>query len=208
MEDQDAYVKDLSRLGRDLKDVIIIDNSPTSYYLQPENALASKSWYDEYDDRELFTFIPLLEQLSTFPDVRPTLTQIALEACDQIGRDIVVLTDLAAQIVSKQYQQLILFSHTSSSDIDSIFDRGLQQRGKTNLKDEGSAIGVGSSIESIIQKTFSSANSLGRDQVLLNNWIDAKNIKYTTNLKNNTKNREGSNSAQRYLEAAKNIASL
>ncbi len=101
MEEQDAYVKDLSRLGRDLKDVIIIDNSPTSYYLQPENALASKSWYDEYDDRELFNFMPLLEQMSTFPDVRPVLTQIALEACDQIGRDIVVLIDIATKIVSK-----------------------------------------------------------------------------------------------------------
>lgn len=54
--------------------MIIIDNSPTSYYLQPENALASKSWYDEYDDRELFNFIPLLEKLSIFPDVRPLLT--------------------------------------------------------------------------------------------------------------------------------------
>jgi carboxy-terminal domain RNA polymerase II polypeptide A small phosphatase len=61
IEDQEAYVKDLSLLGRDLKDVIIIDNSPTSYFLQPENALATKSWYDEYDDTELFDFIPLLK---------------------------------------------------------------------------------------------------------------------------------------------------
>ena len=28
-----AYVKDLSRLGRNMKDVIIVDNSPMAYYL-------------------------------------------------------------------------------------------------------------------------------------------------------------------------------
>ncbi|KAK5616734.1 E3 SUMO-protein ligase SIZ2 [Crenichthys baileyi] len=34
------YVKDLSRLGRDLNNVIIVDNSPASYIFHPENALA------------------------------------------------------------------------------------------------------------------------------------------------------------------------
>ena len=53
-------MKDLSLLGRDLKDVIIIDNSPTSYFFHPENALGSKTWYDDDDDRELYDFIPLL----------------------------------------------------------------------------------------------------------------------------------------------------
>lgn len=33
------YVKDLSRLGRDLNKVIIIDNSPVSYIFHPENAV-------------------------------------------------------------------------------------------------------------------------------------------------------------------------
>jgi len=37
-------VKDLSKLGRRLEDVIIIDNSPNSYYYQPENSLPSKTW--------------------------------------------------------------------------------------------------------------------------------------------------------------------
>lgn len=33
------YVKDLSRLGRDLNKVIIIDNSPASYIFHPDNAV-------------------------------------------------------------------------------------------------------------------------------------------------------------------------
>jgi RNA polymerase II subunit A small phosphatase-like protein len=34
------YVKDLNRLGRDLNNVIIIDNSPISYAFHPENAVS------------------------------------------------------------------------------------------------------------------------------------------------------------------------
>lgn len=39
------FIKDLVFLGRDLKDVIIIDNSPNSYAFQSENALPISSWY-------------------------------------------------------------------------------------------------------------------------------------------------------------------
>lgn len=34
------YVKDLSRLGRDLNKVIILDNSPASYIFHPDNAVS------------------------------------------------------------------------------------------------------------------------------------------------------------------------
>lgn len=34
------YVKDLSRLGRDLNRVIIVDNSPASYIFHPDNAVS------------------------------------------------------------------------------------------------------------------------------------------------------------------------
>jgi len=42
----DRSMQDLGRLGRDLKDVLIIDNSPASYLFNPENALVgcSKRW--------------------------------------------------------------------------------------------------------------------------------------------------------------------
>ena len=36
------YVKDLSRLGRELSNVIIVDNSPASYIFHPENAVSAR----------------------------------------------------------------------------------------------------------------------------------------------------------------------
>ncbi len=41
---------DLSELGRDLRDVIIIDNSLAAYAFQPENVLPSISWYGDRQD--------------------------------------------------------------------------------------------------------------------------------------------------------------
>ena len=65
-----TYMKDMSKLGRPISDVILIDNSPNSYRPQPENALPCTSWYDDQDDTELYSYIPLLIGLSKVPDVR------------------------------------------------------------------------------------------------------------------------------------------
>jgi TFIIF-interacting CTD phosphatase-like protein len=37
------YVKDLNKLGRDLKKIVIVDNSPASYIFHPENAVPGLS---------------------------------------------------------------------------------------------------------------------------------------------------------------------
>ncbi len=64
-----VYVKDLSRLGRDLKDVIIIDNAEFSYMFQPNNALPCLSWYEDPSDTELLDLIPILQALGSVRDV-------------------------------------------------------------------------------------------------------------------------------------------
>ncbi|GAV09296.1 hypothetical protein RvY_18863 [Ramazzottius varieornatus] len=69
------YVKDLSRLGRELSNVVIVDNSPASYIFHPEHAVPVASWFDDPNDRELLDLIPFLEKLSKTMDVCQALRQ-------------------------------------------------------------------------------------------------------------------------------------
>ncbi|KAM3141148.1 hypothetical protein pb186bvf_006753 [Paramecium bursaria] len=66
-----TYVKDLTTLNRDLKDVIIIDNSITSFQLQPNNAIHIKNFFDDPSDTELFDLMPFLQFVVNIQDVRP-----------------------------------------------------------------------------------------------------------------------------------------
>ncbi|KAJ5142679.1 uncharacterized protein N7515_001466 [Penicillium bovifimosum] len=61
---QGNYVKDLSQIGRNLKETIIIDNSPTSYIFHPEHAIPISSWFSDAHDNELLDLIPVLEDLA------------------------------------------------------------------------------------------------------------------------------------------------
>lgn len=61
---ESGYIKDLSRLGRELNRVVILDNCPQSYALQPENALPISSWAGEKSDLELEGLLPLLTRLA------------------------------------------------------------------------------------------------------------------------------------------------
>ncbi|XP_046461531.1 carboxy-terminal domain RNA polymerase II polypeptide A small phosphatase 1-like [Daphnia pulex] len=67
------YVKDLSRLGRELQKVVIIDNSPASYIFHPDNAVPVASWFDDMSDSELLDLIPFFERLSQVDNVYTVL---------------------------------------------------------------------------------------------------------------------------------------
>ena len=68
-----VFVKDMSVLGRDMKDTILIDNSPTSYMLQPECGLPILSWYDDMSDRVLLEYIPMLNEMARVHDIREVI---------------------------------------------------------------------------------------------------------------------------------------
>ena len=78
--DKDRYIKNLYCLGRDLKNVIIIDNNPFSYSLNMENGLPISTWETNQSDNELIKLIPLLQYLSKreISDVRPILKKIVV----------------------------------------------------------------------------------------------------------------------------------
>ena len=65
-----SFVKDLTNLGRDLTQTVIIDNSPIAYWLNPNNGLPIKNFYDDIEDKELLNLIPILEHIATVDNVQ------------------------------------------------------------------------------------------------------------------------------------------
>ena len=64
------FVKELKRLNRNIKDIIIIDNSPTSYAFNPQNGIPIKSWFEDKNDNELEKLEPFLKFLSKVDDIK------------------------------------------------------------------------------------------------------------------------------------------
>ena len=75
------FVKDLSQLGRDLRNVIIVDNSPNAYSFQPENAIPILTWIDDMNDSELEKIGDLLEYMAKTDDVRDIVKAIVHNDC-------------------------------------------------------------------------------------------------------------------------------
>jgi len=65
-----CYVKDISKLGRPLNQTLIVDNSPLSYALQPENAVPISSFISDDNDRELEKTLKVVQGARQLPDVR------------------------------------------------------------------------------------------------------------------------------------------
>lgn len=75
------YVKDLSHLGRPLKDCIIVDNSPYSYQFQVSHSIPIISWYSDKSDNQLDELVSFLENLMVVDDVETILSRMRLKWC-------------------------------------------------------------------------------------------------------------------------------
>ncbi len=64
------YVKDLSLLDRDLRQTIIVDNSPSSYIFHPKNAIDRSSFIDDVMDVELDQIGGFLKSVRKVKDMR------------------------------------------------------------------------------------------------------------------------------------------
>ncbi|CAD8181906.1 unnamed protein product [Paramecium pentaurelia] len=81
-----VYIKDLSILNRSLAKVIIVDNMPENFQLQPENGIYIQSWFGDTKDKALKDLQPLLEQIAIkkCKDVRVALNQFREQMIERV----------------------------------------------------------------------------------------------------------------------------
>ena len=84
-----AYVKDISKLGRDLSKVIIIDNDLACFYLQPENGILIKPFIEnnKENDKTLDNLYDILFNIikNSFKDIRIELEKYKNEIKSKIN---------------------------------------------------------------------------------------------------------------------------
>ena len=126
---KDKYIKNLFCLGRDLKNVIIIDNNPISYTLNIDNGLPISTWESNPTDNELIKLIPLLQYLSKYiiSDVRPIIKKI-------VKSNIIDYEEVNKLIISSKVKESIIKRKQNDNGIKIInqknpkFDNSLCQK--------------------------------------------------------------------------------
>lgn len=90
----------MSKLNRDIRQIVLIDDDPAAYQLQPENAIPVRPYTDgrNREDTELRELIPFLKALATehVGDFRSVLAEFR----DEDG----VIRDLPAKYASRVRQ--------------------------------------------------------------------------------------------------------
>ena len=83
-------IKDLSKLGRDLSKVIIVDNMPQNFKLQKENGIFIKNFDGDKNDCKLKKLIPILKLITNNynNDVRNELSKLKKEIFSKITTDL------------------------------------------------------------------------------------------------------------------------
>ncbi len=79
----------MSKLGRDMSKIIIVDNLPENFKLQQNNGLFIKTWNDDMKDTQLMDFAKILRDLVIMrvPDVRIVLKKLKEEVSRRLKKN-------------------------------------------------------------------------------------------------------------------------
>jgi import inner membrane translocase subunit TIM50 len=98
------YVKDLSYLNRDIKDIIYIDFTDEKTEFHKENVIILPAWKGDSSDRELYDIMPFLENLAQAhgSDARSEIKKFGREGT---GKKYIELQSARRDFIMKQRQQ-------------------------------------------------------------------------------------------------------
>ena len=117
-----CFVKEIKKLGRELKDIVIVDNSPMSYALNPENGLPILTWFDDKEDRELYNISSILEFLSFVPDVRNYINQFVVN--DEISyNNVINVFDRYNEMLNQKKVNKINNNNNKSKDNKKVINK-------------------------------------------------------------------------------------
>ena len=112
------YVKDLKRIGRDMKSLILLDNSPISYAFTVENGLPILSWINDKQDKELTKYIPILKFLSQVDDVRKYIKQFVYDSELNYSKTMKIIENYYIKQKEEKQEDIITFNNQLHSQFD------------------------------------------------------------------------------------------
>jgi TFIIF-interacting CTD phosphatase-like protein len=85
-----GFVKDLSKIGRDLTKVVMIDNIVENFRLQSNNGLWTSTWTEDMKDTQLQDLCRILADIYNLKpsDVRPYVKKIKDEVNAKLNKNI------------------------------------------------------------------------------------------------------------------------
>lgn len=97
---ENVYHKDLSKIGRPLDKILIVDNNAENFQQQPDNGIYIKSWYNDPNDEALKRLTPLLTDIvhKQYSDVRVALKKYKEKMMRKLKEDRRLMSDFTLSI--------------------------------------------------------------------------------------------------------------
>ena len=176
------YIKDLKKCNRNLKDLIIVDNSPIAYTFDSDNGLPIKTWIEDPDDKELMKLVPILEFLSKTKDVRKFI--------DQFVYNNKILYEEAMELI--KMKELIDKNNTTSNNSNNGTSNNINKDINSNFIHNLKVIQKDDSDDSILKEQ----KGIKKDEIIsdsINKNIINNDDDYNLNTNNNNNNKKISN---------------
>ena len=217
-----AFIKDLKRLDRNLKDVILLDNSPIAYMLHPENGFPIKTWYDDKSDRELYNLAPIIEFLSYVDDVRKYIPKLVENNQISLGKAMNIISEynfrlkkekeyadnelnkrgINIKIVNNHYNNCTYYNKNNKRiDEGKLKKRNLYQDNESTNTNNSNITNNSSSSRYNIKKNFS--YKVGYREIKSAKISNHSTI--TKNTNDNSRNNSNNNSGRVSMNNIKNI---